>query len=29
VRALPHPLDRRHNPGRPALAMPERWLGKV
>ncbi|MBE0452768.1 FkbM family methyltransferase [Roseovarius autotrophicus] len=28
ARALPHPLDRRHNPKRPALALPERWLGK-
>lgn len=25
--ALPHPLDRRHNPKRPALALPERWRG--
>lgn len=27
ARDLPHPLDRRHNPRRPALALPERWLG--
>ncbi len=25
ARALPHPLDRRHNPKHPALALPERW----
>ncbi|MEQ8900219.1 MAG: FkbM family methyltransferase [Roseovarius sp.] len=24
--ALPHPLDRRHNPRKPALALPERWM---
>ncbi|RXV63790.1 hypothetical protein C6W92_08935 [Roseovarius sp. A46] len=24
---LPHPLDRRHAPRRPWLALPERWLG--
>jgi len=23
--ALPHPLDRRHNPKKPALALPGRW----
>ncbi|WP_354543495.1 FkbM family methyltransferase [Roseovarius sp. MBR-78] len=27
ARDLPHPLDRRHNPKRPALALPERWRG--
>lgn len=27
ARALPHALDRRHNPKRPALALPMRWLG--
>lgn len=26
---LPHPLDRRHNPKRAALALPERWLGEA
>jgi len=25
--ALPHPLDRRHNPRKPALALPARWRG--
>jgi len=25
--ALPHPLDRRHNPDKPALALPRRWRG--
>lgn len=25
--ALPHPLDRRHNPNRPDLSIPQRWLG--
>ncbi|MGR3460303.1 MAG: FkbM family methyltransferase [Roseovarius sp.] len=25
--ALPHPLDWRHNPKRPALALPRRWRG--
>ncbi len=25
--ALPHPLDRRHNPGKPALTLPRRWRG--
>ena len=29
MRTLPHPLDRRHNPKRPALRLPERWLGTV
>jgi len=24
--ALPHPLDRRHNPRKPALALPGRWM---
>jgi hypothetical protein len=24
---LPHPLDRRHNPKRPALPLPPRWAG--
>jgi hypothetical protein len=27
ARDLPHPLDRRHNPKRPALALPARWIG--
>lgn len=26
ARALPHPLDRRQNPKKPALALPARWL---
>ena len=26
---LPHPLDRRHNPKRAALILPERWLGET
>ena len=28
-RALPQPLDRRHNPKRPALSLPERWRGQA
>ena len=24
---LPHPLDRRHNPRKPALTLPKRWVG--
>ena len=27
ARAVPHLLDRRHTPKKPALALPARWLG--
>lgn len=27
--ALPHSLDRRHNPKKSALALPERWIGET
>ena len=27
ARTLPHPLDRRHNPKKPALKLPRRWRG--
>lgn len=26
---LPHPLDCRHNPRRPSLALPKRWIGDL
>ncbi len=27
INSLPHPLDTRHNLRKPALALPERWMG--